>query len=165
MDLIDRLRAAVPAAIEEAQRVLRERQRTLAEAEEEARMIMTKARQEADLLVSSHDLVVDAQRRANELLETGRTQAQAMLDDAHREAAGLRGEATSQAVEQALEADRYSLDMLRRLDTQLGSLRTGLQSGLEQLVSKVEQAEESRALDQRDAELLAADRERRGEPV
>jgi vacuolar-type H+-ATPase subunit H len=150
MELIDRMRSAVPAEVEDARAILRERNDVLARAEEDARIALTKARQEADNIVNSHDLVLDAQRRAGEMVEESREQATQLLEDARGQAARVRGEATTQAVEQALEADRYSLDMLQRLDAQLAAIQTSVRAGADQLETKVSRAEEYVDVEARD---------------
>ena len=150
MELIDRLRSAVPAEVEDARTILRERNDVLARSEEDAQITLAKARQEADNIVNSHDLVLDAQRRASEKIEESREQATQVLEEARGQAARVRGEATSQAVEQALEADRYSLDMLQRLDSQLAAIQTSVRAGADQLETKVTRAEEHADAEARD---------------
>jgi hypothetical protein len=150
MELIDRMRSAVPAEVEDARTILRERNDVLARAEEDAQITLTKARQEADNIVNSHDLVLDAQRRAGEMVEESREQATQLLEETRGQAARVRGEATSQAVEQALEADRYSLDMLQRLDAQLAAIQTSVRAGADQLETKVSRAEEHADVEARD---------------
>ena len=80
-------------------------------------------------------------------------QAKQITEEARTEAAAIRGGATSQAVEQAIEADRYSLDVLRRLEDQLAALLTSIRAGIEQLNHKLEREEEQRAVDLRDARI------------
>ncbi len=82
MELIDRMRSAVPAEVEDARTILRERNDVLARAEEDAQITLTKARQEADNIVNSHDLVLDAQRRAGEMVEESREQTTQLLEEA-----------------------------------------------------------------------------------
>ena len=150
MELIDRMRSAVPAEVEDARTILRERNDVLGRAEEDAQITLTKARVEADNIVNSHDLVLDAQRRASEIIEESREQGTLVLEEARGQAARMRGEATSQAVEQALEADRYSLDMLQRLDAQIAAIQTSVRAGADQLETKVTRAEEHADVEARD---------------
>ena len=62
----------------------------------------------------------------------------------------MRGQATTEAVSQALEADRYSLEMLRRLSDQLRTMQTSVSGAVDQLEFKVQQGEQSQVVDQRD---------------
>lgn len=160
LDVIDRMRSAVPREVEEARTVLRDRYEILSKADEEAVIIVNKAREETEQRLNSHDLVLEAQRRAADLIDSATTEARETLDLARREAAGIRGDATTQAVEQALEADRYSLDMLRRLEAQLTSIESSVRAGIDQLDQKIQREEELAAVDARDAEIIA-DREDR----
>ena len=153
LDVLDRMRAAVPAEVEEARSLLRERSVMLAKAEEDSQILITKAKQEADLRVNSHDLVLDAQRRAADIVEDARERARLALEEARSQAAAMRGEATTQAVEQALEADRYSLDILRRLESQLTTLQTSVRAGIDQLDQKIQREEEQVAVTAHDKEI------------
>jgi len=153
LDLIDRMRSAVPSEVEDARVVLREQREMIQGAEEESRILLRRAQQEADARVNSHDLVLDAQRRASEILEQATVQAQQMTEAARGESAAMRGEATSDAVEQSLEADRYSLDMLRRLESQLVALDASVKVGIRQLVEKLEREDEQLAVEARDAAI------------
>ena len=160
LDLIDRMRSAVPSELESARAVLRERDALLADAKEETQILLTKARQEADLRVDSHDLVLEAQRRASEIVAEATRQAQTIVEETRSEAAAVRGEAVSQAVEQTLEADRYSLDVLRRLEAQLTALDTSVRAGIQQLDQKLQREEEQAAADARDAVIREQHAER-----
>ncbi len=153
LDIIDRLRSAVPREVEDARTVLRDRHNILDKASEDATIVVNKARDEADQRLNSHDMVLDAQRRASEIADRAQTEAREALDTARREAAAIRGDATTQAVEQAFEADRYSLDMLRRLDSQLSTIEASVRAGIDQLDQKLQREEEMAAVDTRDAEL------------
>lgn len=153
MDLVDRMRSAIPAEVTDARALLRDRVGMLEDANEEAQIVVTKARQEADHRLNSHDLVLEAQRRSAEIMEQAGTQARTITEEARSESAAMRGEATSQAVEQALEADRYSLDVLRRLDAQLAALETSVRAGIDQLDHKIEREQEQIAVDARDAAI------------
>ena len=153
LDLIDQMRSTVPAEIEQARTVLQERARVLAEAGEQAALLVTKAKHEVELLLDGHDLVRDAQRRASEIVEQAAAEARQIVEEVRTEAAGIRGSATSQAVEQAMEADRYSLDVLRRLEGQLTTLMASIRAGIEQLDRKMEREVEQRGVDVRDARL------------
>ena len=105
-------------------------------------------------------LVIEAQRRAAAIMEEAAGEAREARATARADAAGMRGEATTQAVEQALEADRYSLDMLRRLESQLTSIESSVRAGIDQLDQKIQREEEIAGVDARDARIIA-ERERR----
>ena len=150
LDLIDRLRMAAPASADQAQRLLEERERLLKQTQEEAAVLAQQARQDAEQQISVHELVQAAESRAQSIVDQAHHSATETVTRANREAAAVRGQATTEAVSQALEADRYSMEMLRRLHDQLRSMQTSVSSALDQLELKVEQGEHSQAIDERD---------------
>ena len=151
LDLIDRLRVASPASAEQAQRLLQEREQLLRETQEEVAILHEQARQNAEQQISVHELVQSAESRAQQIIDQAHESAAEATARANQEAAMIRGQATTEAVSQALEADRYSLEMLRRLNDQLRAMQTSVTSAVSQLEVKVEQGEESWAVDERDA--------------
>ena len=66
--LVDQLRVAVPNEIRQAQRVIRERERIIGEAQDEAVRIVKVARERADALVSQHSIVQEARLQSEEVL-------------------------------------------------------------------------------------------------
>jgi hypothetical protein len=66
--LVDQLRVAVPNEIKQAQRVIRERERIVGEAQDEAVRIVQVARDRADALVSQHSIVNDARQMSEQIL-------------------------------------------------------------------------------------------------
>ncbi|MYJ00727.1 MAG: hypothetical protein F4102_00010 [Chloroflexi bacterium] len=100
--------------------------------------------------MSVHELVQAAEARAQSIVDQAHLTATETISRANQEAAAVRGQATTEAVSQALEADRYSLEMLRRLNDQLRTMQTSVSGAVEQLEYKVEQSEQSQSLDQRD---------------
>ena len=152
LDLIDRLRTRAPVSVEQAQQILEERQQLLRQAQEEAEILSQRAQEEAQQRVGSHEIVLSAQARAAEIVERAQAQAAETAEQAQEEAAGVRGRAAAEAVEQALEADRYSLEILLRLREHLSSVDETIGGATESLRAKVEQTERQQALAQRDAE-------------
>ena len=150
LDLIDRLRTAAPASADQAQRLVEERERLLQQTQEEAAILAQQARQDAEQQISVHELVQAAEARAQTIIDQAHQVATETITRANQEAATVRGQATTEAVSQALEADRYSLEMLRRLSDQLRSMQTSASGAVEQLEIKLEQGETSQAVDQRD---------------
>ena len=66
--LVDQLRVAVPNEIRMAQRVIRERERIIAEAQTEAAKILKTARERAEYAVSEHGIVQEARQQGEEIL-------------------------------------------------------------------------------------------------
>jgi F0F1-type ATP synthase membrane subunit b/b' len=109
--VIDQMRVSVPDIIKQAERTLGERDRIVAQANEEASRIVQMGREQATDMVEHHELVEDARRRAQEVVA-----------DAQREAAGMRA-----------EADGYALNSLASLAEHLAKIEREVQNGLSAL--------------------------------
>lgn len=68
LDLIDRLRYSIPIELEQARRVVQERQQIILEAQEEARRIVDAARERSEYLVSDSGVLGEARQRSEERL-------------------------------------------------------------------------------------------------
>ena len=132
LDLVDQLRAAVPAEVREANAVLTKKEEVLAHADEEAALRLSRADDEVARRVSESDVVKAAEVRAQEIIAEGRRETEGLINEARRQAEAKSAEGTRLAAEQMDEADRYAMEMLRKLAQQLdafmGSVRTGLDS-------------------------------------
>lgn len=80
--IIDQMRVAIPEAIKRANRVEAEKDRVLAQANEEAERIRELAKQEASELVKRDAIMASAQQRADNILERSRRDADALRSDA-----------------------------------------------------------------------------------
>lgn len=76
LTLIDQLRAAIPNEIRQAQRVIRERERILSEAQDEGARIMQVARDRADDLVSQHNIVTESRLYGEKILRDAEEEKQ-----------------------------------------------------------------------------------------
>ena len=99
--LVDQLRIAVPNEIKQAQRVIREREHIVAEAQEEAARILDAARKRAEYHVSQEGILNEARQQAEEILRTA--------DEKRKRALG--------------EIDVYAVDQFNRVED---ALREGL---------------------------------------
>lgn len=80
--IIDQMRVAVPEEIKRANRIEAEKERILAQANEEAERIRELAKQEAEELVSRDTVTLSSQQRADNILERARRDADALRSDA-----------------------------------------------------------------------------------
>ncbi|CAA9537857.1 MAG: hypothetical protein AVDCRST_MAG49-499 [uncultured Thermomicrobiales bacterium] len=67
-DLIEQLRDTVPQEIRQAQRVIKERERIIGDAQEEAAKILQTARQRAEYFVSEQGILNEAKQKSEEVL-------------------------------------------------------------------------------------------------
>jgi len=97
LDLIDQMRVAIPEEVKKAQQIIAGRDRTLAQAQEEANRTLALAREKSEALVE-RDAIVDAARaRADEIIA-----------QAERDIQSYRG-----------DADQYVLETLTRLEVEM----------------------------------------------
>jgi cell division septum initiation protein DivIVA len=82
LDIIDQMRIAIPEEVKKAQQLLGQRDRVLAQAQEEANRTLDLARQKADQLASREMVVQEAQRRAEQIVAQARTDAENTRSDA-----------------------------------------------------------------------------------
>src|SRR6266508_1303452 len=66
--LVDQLWVAVPNEIKQAQRVIKERERIIAEAQEEATKILDTARKRSEYYVSEQGILNEARQQSEEIL-------------------------------------------------------------------------------------------------
>jgi hypothetical protein len=82
LDIIDQMRIAIPEEVKKAQQLLGQRDRVLAQAQEEANRTLEIARQKADQLASKEIVMQEAQRRADQILTQARADAENVRSDA-----------------------------------------------------------------------------------
>jgi hypothetical protein len=82
LDIIDQMRIAIPEEVKKAQQLLGQRDRVLAQAQEEANRTLEIARQKSDQLVSKDAVMQDAQRRADQIISQARIEADNIRADA-----------------------------------------------------------------------------------
>jgi cell division septum initiation protein DivIVA len=116
LDLIDQMRVAIPDEVKKAQQLLAQRDRILAQAQEEANRTLAIAREKSEQLVERDAIVQAAQARSEQLL----AQARAQADTTRR------------------DADEYVLDTLMRLEMELDRSLTQARNGIRTLQTELE---------------------------
>jgi cell division septum initiation protein DivIVA len=81
-NIIDQMRVAVPEEIRRANRIEAEKDRILAQAQEESERIRELAKQEAAELLKRDAIMASAQQRADNILERARRDGEALRQDA-----------------------------------------------------------------------------------
>lgn len=82
--IIDQLRVSAPREISQAQRVLQEKERLVAEAEREAQRIIARAREEAARIAQGGKVVVNPQEQSRAIVAEAERQAKALTDGANQ---------------------------------------------------------------------------------
>lgn len=108
LDIIDQMRIAIPEEVKKAQQIITQKDRFLAQAQEEANRTVEIARQKAEDLVHRDLIVVEAQRRAEQIVSQARADAEATRHD----------------------ADDYVVDALTHLQNELEKLANQVRNGI-----------------------------------
>lgn len=111
LDLIDQMRISIPEEIEKAARVLAQRDRILAQANEEAARIVQLARERSEQMADRHEVVKEAQGRAQHILDQARAEAENITS----------------------EADGYVLDQLSSLEQKLNKMLQVVRNGMDEV--------------------------------
>lgn len=82
LDIIDQMRIAIPEEVKKAQQLLSQRDRVMAQAQEEANRTLDLAREKADGLVKKDGIVQEAERRADQIIDQARAEAEDTRQDA-----------------------------------------------------------------------------------
>ncbi|OJX41361.1 MAG: hypothetical protein BGO78_01105 [Chloroflexi bacterium 44-23] len=112
LSIIDQMRVSIPDEIKRAQQLLAQRDRLLAQTQEEANRTIQLAREKADQLVEKDAIIQSAQTRAS-----------AIIDQARRDIEVTRR-----------EADQYVINSLQDLKSELSRLLNQVQNGIETLL-------------------------------
>ncbi len=108
LELIDQMRIAIPEEVKKAQQVVAQRDRVMAQAQEEANRTLQISRDKADQLVQKDMIVQEAQRRADQIVSQARGEAEATRVD----------------------ADNYVIDTLMQLQDQIAKLSNQVSNGV-----------------------------------
>lgn len=119
LDLIDQMRVAIPEEVKKAQQVLAQRDRILAQAQEEANRTLAIAREKSEQFVERDAIAQAAQSRADQIIAQARADA-----DASRQ-----------------EADEYVLETLSRLEMEMERSLNQVRNGIRTLQTEKEKPE------------------------
>lgn len=111
LNLIDQMRVAIPDEVKKAQQILTQRDRILAQAQEEANRTLNIAREKSEQLLARDAIVQAAQARAEQILVQSRSDAVMIRD----------------------EADGYVVDTLQRVEIELERSLSQVRNGIRAL--------------------------------
>jgi cell division septum initiation protein DivIVA len=114
LDLIDQMRITIPEEVKKAQQQLVQRDRVMAQAQEEANRTISLARDKSDQLVERDSIVAAAQARAEQIIEQARQEAENTRRD----------------------ADEYVLETLTRLEMEMDRTLSQVRNGIHTLQSE-----------------------------
>lgn len=111
LEIIDQMRISIPDEVKNAQQVLAQRDRVLAQAQEEASRTVKIAKDKGDEIISRDAIVDGAQTRAEQIIAQARADAEALR----------------------LEADDYIIEALAALEAELTRLLNQARNGIARL--------------------------------
>lgn len=111
LEIIDQMRISIPEEVKKAQQVLAQRDRILAQAQEEANRTLQLAKKRAEEAASEDAVAKAAEARAEQIIEQARAQAEAVRRD----------------------ADDYVVETLGALEDELTRLLTQARNGIAKL--------------------------------
>jgi vacuolar-type H+-ATPase subunit H len=111
LDIIDQLRVTIPDEVKKAQQLLAQKDRIMAQAQEEASRIVTLAKEKAEQIVEREAIVKSAQTRANQIVNQARDDANVTRRD----------------------ADDYVIDSLQKMEEEVTHLLSQVRNGIRKI--------------------------------
>ncbi|PWH12249.1 MAG: ATPase [Anaerolineae bacterium] len=108
LDIIDQMRVSIPEEVKKAQQLMAQRDRIIAQAQEEASRIVALAKEKAEQLIEREAIVKSSQTRATQIVNQAREDAAATRRD----------------------ADAYVIESLQTLEEELSRLLTQVRNGI-----------------------------------
>lgn len=133
LDIVDRMRVAVPREIYDARDLLEERDEVIRGGQQQAADLLAQARDELERRMAETEIVKAAQERARELVIEAEARAGDLLRGAEEQARGRLDEAQQTAGREMREADVYALQTLRRLEEELEGFLQTVRNGVDAL--------------------------------
>ncbi len=121
LEIIDQMRISIPDEVRKAQQVLAQRDRVMAQAQEEANRTLNLAKRRGEESLSRDSVVEAAHERAEQILDQARADSEAMRSD----------------------ADEYSVESLAALEDELNRLINQTRNGIAKLSAERQRIMES----------------------
>jgi cell division septum initiation protein DivIVA len=114
LEIIDQMRISIPEEVKKAQQILAQRDRVLAQSQEEANRTISLAKKKAEDLASRDAIMEAAQTRAEQIIDQARAEAEAVRRD----------------------ADDYIIETLGALESELSRLINQARNGIAKLTAE-----------------------------
>ncbi|MBC8535180.1 HrpE/YscL family type III secretion apparatus protein [Feifania hominis] len=134
-ELVREVRDSLPGELEQAMKIVKDRNDIITTARHEAEVIVKNAQEKARALVSRDEIVLEARKQGNELLASAKKQAadivnlaneqaSALVADTNRHVSDLMSETNEKVREMKQMANDYADDMMRKMSEVLGAALT-----------------------------------------
>lgn len=111
MDIIDQMRISIPDDIKKSQQIITQKDRILAQAQEEANRTLALAREKSEKMIEKSDVYLAAQAKADQITEQARREAS----------------------QTQLDADRYVVETLTKLEAEMNRILAQVRNGIKTL--------------------------------
>jgi cell division septum initiation protein DivIVA len=136
LDLIDRMRVAVPREVYDSREVIENRDQVIQRAEKQAADLLEEARAEVEKKLEETEVVKAAEEQSRALLTDAQARAQEMVRSAEEQARGRLDDAQESSRAQMREADVYALQTLKRLEQELDGFMITVRRGIDTLENR-----------------------------
>jgi len=154
VELITAIRGSLPANVQEAEEILKQKdsilnqayleaQRVKATVEEQVTEQIEAAQQEHISKVDESEIVKSAESKAQEIRDEAMVEAQEIVQDAQRRALRMQNESESTAVSRREGADQYAREVLFSMEEQLSEILGQIRRGIDTLRDQPENASSS----------------------
>lgn len=120
LDMIDQMRVSIPEEIKKAQQLLAQRDRILAQAQEEANRTLALAREKSEQIIERDPIVQSAQVRAEQIITNAKAECEITKQD----------------------SDQYAMDTLLKLQEEMEKSLLQVRNGISALKKEVPVQEE-----------------------
>ena len=111
MDIIDQMRISIPDDIKKSQQINAQKDRILAQAQEEANRTLALAREKSEKMIEKSEVFMAAQAKAAQITEQARREAK----------------------QTQLDADRYVVETLTKLEAEMNRILAQVRNGIKTL--------------------------------
>ena len=119
LELIDQMRISIPEEINEAQQIINQKERIIAQAQEEANRTLSLAREKSTDMIEKDKIVESARIRADNIKRQAQEDCKVIKE----------------------EADRYALETLMRLEDEINRILIQVQNGIKTLKEDIHSQE------------------------
>jgi vacuolar-type H+-ATPase subunit H len=133
LDLVDRMRVAVPREVYDARELLENRDEVIRDGERKAAELLETAHEELERRLVQTEVVKTAHERARGIVADGEQRRWELVTEAEEQARARLDEAQQTSRNEMREADVYALQTLRRLEEELEGFLNTVRNGVDAL--------------------------------
>lgn len=111
LDTVDAVKNAVPEAVVQAERIVRDREEILGNARAEAERIVSLAKQEREMIISERQLLKTAELQSRAIVQAAHDEEKEIISSAHKYASDLMAQLENEALRIVAEVRNASHQM------------------------------------------------------